>query len=246
MNRCTTTITQKIDFTKNKTKEQKSQQANKLPGSISLDRKRTNILKGLEQETLQFLCRIMPAWASPDMLTAVGLLGGFIVFAGFWMAQYNVYYMSLAIFGWAVNWFGDSLDGRIAYYRNIPRKWYGFSLDLSMDWVTTIVVALGLYFYLPTSYKPLAFTYLGTYGWSMILALLKYKLTNQYVIDTGGLVGPTELRIAICLVLLLEMLFPNSIKIFAVVVNVIMMIVNMLSFMEILKIGNSEDNKAKE
>lgn len=243
MNECNSTITQKLHLAKNEAKEQKNQPVIKLSGSISVDRKRTNILRGLEQEALLFLCRIMPAWVSPDMLTAIGVLGGFIVFAGFWMAQYNVYYMSLAIAGWAVNWFGDSLDGRIAYYRNIPRKWYGFSLDLSMDWVTTIVVALGLYFYLPTSYKPLAFTYMGTYGWSMILALLKYKLTNQYIIDTGGSVGPTELRIAICLVLLLEMLLPDSIKIFAVVVNVIMMIVNILSFIEILKLSNGEDKK---
>jgi hypothetical protein len=41
----------------------------------SIDRSRTNLLRGLEQPTLLFLCRIMPKFLTPDLLTAIGMLG---------------------------------------------------------------------------------------------------------------------------------------------------------------------------
>src|SRR3954470_22587468 len=96
---------------------------------FSVDRKRTNLLRGIEQPTLIFLCRILPRWVSPNMLTLIGFLGSVIVLFGFYLARSNVYYLALSIGGLAIQWFGDSLDGRIAYYRNITRKWYGFALD---------------------------------------------------------------------------------------------------------------------
>ena len=46
-----------------------------------------------------------------------------------------------------INWFGDSLDGRLAYYRNKPRKWYGFSLDITVDWFTTLLIGAGYAIY---------------------------------------------------------------------------------------------------
>ncbi len=220
------------------------QPVNKM-AAISQDRKRTNLLRGLEQPALLWLCNIMPKWVTPNMLTGLGLAGSVIVFAGFWLARTNVNFMWLAVAGWFINWLGDSLDGRIAYFRNIPRKWYGFTLDMCMDWISTFIVALGFYYYLPADYRVLAFSYMATYGWSFVMALLKYKLTNKYVIDTGGIVGPTELRVAICLVLLLEVAMPGSIKVFAVVVNILMLIVNLISFNDVLNTGDQEDKRAK-
>ena len=37
----------------------------------SIDRSRTNLLRGLEQPTLLFLCRVMPRFLTPDLLTAI-------------------------------------------------------------------------------------------------------------------------------------------------------------------------------
>lgn len=59
----------------------------------------------------------------------------------------NRYYLLLNIIGFIINWFGDSLDGRLAIYRNKSRKHYGFSLDLTVDWLTTVVVGLGFIIY---------------------------------------------------------------------------------------------------
>lgn len=207
---------------------------------ISPDRKRTNLLRVPEQAAIAFLCRIMPPFISSDMLTFIGFLASLVIFFGFWIAKGNPYYLSISIFGFALQWFGDSLDGRIAYYRNIPRKWYGFSLDLSMDWVSTVLMGLGFYFFLDDNYKILAFFFIAAYAWTMLLTLLKYKLTDQYSIDSG-LLGPTELRIGICLVLLTAMFYPDVVTIFATVLIAVVMVINLIEFNKVLQLGNERD-----
>lgn len=210
--------------------------------NISPDRKRTNLFRVPEQATIAFLCRWLPSWVSSDMLTFIGFLGSVIVFAGFFFAKADNNYLALSILGFAIQWFGDSLDGRIAYYRNIPRKWYGFSLDMSMDWISTILIGLGFYFYLDESYKILAFTFVTAYAWTMLLALLKYKITGNYAIDSG-LFGPTELRIGICLVLLGAIFYPTTITVFAVVINLFVYALNCIDFYKVLQLGNARDRE---
>lgn len=184
----------------------------------------------------------MPPFITPNMLTAIGLLGSVVVSASFVLAKENRYYFLLAIAGFAVQWFGDSLDGRIAYYRSTPRKWFGLSLDLFMDWITTFLIAGGFYFYLSDAWKFLSFLYLWGYGSIMILTMLKFKLTNQYQVDSG-LLGPTELRLAICMVMFGEVIFPGTLLVFAGVVNVVVLIVTFVEFRTVLKAGNELDKQ---
>src|ERR1043165_9434437 len=136
---------------------------------ISPDRKRTNLLRVPEQYAIAFLCRIMPPFISSDMLTFIGFLASFVIFFGFWLAKGDPFYLWISIVGFAFQWFGDSLDARIAYYRNTPRKWYGFTLDLSMDWVSSVMIGHGFYFFLEDSYKLLAFFFIAAYAWTMLL-----------------------------------------------------------------------------
>jgi hypothetical protein len=108
---------------------------------ITKDRHRTNILRKYEQPALAFLVRRVPSWINSDMLTAIGLAGGLIITAGFVMAAcFHRSFLLLCILGFIINWLGDSLDGRLAYFRNKPRKWYGFALDLTVDWLTTVLI----------------------------------------------------------------------------------------------------------
>ena len=102
---------------------------------IRNSRKRTNILKDAEFKLIEYLCRIMPSWVNPDLLTGTGLFGSVITAVGLVLAIGNPYWLILSVLGFVINWFGDSLDGRLAYYRNIPRKWYGWALDLNVDWI---------------------------------------------------------------------------------------------------------------
>ena len=119
---------------------------------IRNSRKRTNILKETEFKTLEFLCPRMPKWVTPDLLTLIGLLGSVVVFSGLYLAIANKLFLILSVIGLALHWFGDSMDGRLAYFRNTPRKWYGWALDLNADWVSICIIGLGFY---PVSYTHL-------------------------------------------------------------------------------------------
>ena len=100
--------------------------------AISQDRKRTNILRDGELALIAYLVERMPRWVTSNMLTGLGLVGNLSV--AFVMLLAALYHDStwllLTPVGFAINWFGDSLDGRLAYYRNRPRKWFGFCLDI--------------------------------------------------------------------------------------------------------------------
>jgi len=197
------------------------------------DRERTNILWPLEKPTISFLCKIMPRFISSDMLTAIGLMGSVLVTVSFYLAtQYGKAYLFLAILGFAINWFGDSLDGRIAYYRSTPRKWYGFSLDVIMDWLSLVLMAVGYYLYIPSDYKILVFLFACAYAWAMLI--------------DSGLLGPTETRVIICLVILAEILFSNSIKWFSIIVNIILWTIDIIDTYKLLQIGNAKDEEERK
>ena len=116
---------------------------------ISGDRDRTNILKKWEQQAIAFLVQIIPGWVTSDMLTFTGFLGSVLVFVSFVLARFLApEYMLLGVLGFAISWFGDSLDGRLAYYRHLERKNYGFTLDMTIDWVGIIMIGLGFMVYM--------------------------------------------------------------------------------------------------
>lgn len=212
---------------------------------VFADRKRTNILKVLEQPTLVFLCKIMPPFVTPDMLTAVGMLGTVVVLVGFLLARHDKLFLLLAISGFAINWFGDSLDGRIAYYREIPRKWYGFALDSIMDWLSLVIMGIGYFYYITDDFKILVFTFCCSYAWSVVIAHIRYKITNIYTID-AGLLGPTEVRIIICLVILAEMILGGTGKytvfiIFSFAVNIALLFINIIDTYKLIQLGNERD-----
>jgi len=143
-----------------------------------------------------------------------------------------------------IQWFGDSLDGRLAYYRNTPRKWYGWALDINADWISTCIIGIGFYIYFP-SWKIVAFLFVIAYGGSMILALLRYKIADKYVIDTH-LLGPTELRIIISLFIIAELIVPGTLWKFALVGSLVLMIVNFLDSVKIFRLGDLRDISERE
>jgi phosphatidylglycerophosphate synthase len=207
-----------------------------------IDRERTNILRHIEQPTILFLCRLTPRFITPDMLTAIGMLGTGLVLAGFILAINNKYFLFLSIFGFAVNWLGDSLDGRIAYFRNIPRKWYGFALDAVMDWLSLVLMSIGYYLYIESDYKILVFTFCSMYGWATIIAQIRYRITDKYTID-AGLLGPTETRVIICGVILAEIFFGGSIRIFSVAVNILLLLINIIDTYKLVQLGDQKDKE---
>src|SRR5690606_9616111 len=187
----------------------------------------------------------VPSYISPDILTGIGIMGSGLVLLGFVLAHYNSqYFLLLCIAGLFINWLGDSLDGRIAYYRNIPRKWYGFSLDIIMDWIGTVLIGLGYFLYAQDKHELIAFLFVVLYGWAMIISQLRYKITDIYTIDVG-LVGPTEVRVIIALIILIEMIFPNTMHYFTATICVILFIINYIDTKKLLKLGDERDAAEK-
>ncbi len=205
------------------------------------DRKRTNILKRAEQWAIVFLLPKVPKFISPNALTLIGTLGSALIFLAFVLGAYFTNrYLLLGIMGLAVNWLGDSLDGRLAYYRNIPRRWYGFALDIIADWIGIVLIGFGYYIYAENDTKILAFAFVSLYGWAIIISQLRYKITNEYTIDSG-FVGPTELRFIIALILIAEVSFHGSITYLAGLITIVLFVINVIDSLKLLKLGDLKD-----
>ncbi|MDX6189272.1 CDP-alcohol phosphatidyltransferase family protein [Flavobacterium sp. Fl-318] len=205
------------------------------------DRKRTNILKRAEQLTIVFLLPKVPEFISPNVLTLIGTLGSGLIFLAFALGTYFTnWYLLFGIIGLVINWLGDSLDGRLAYYRNIPRRWYGFALDIIADWIGIVLIGFGYYIYAENGTQIVAFAFVALYGWSIIISQLRYKITNEYRIDSG-FVGPTELRFIIALILIIEVLFHGSITYLAGLISIILLIINTIDSIKLLKLGDLRD-----
>lgn len=223
-----------------------SRETIEILSTISKGRHRTNLLKNQEQKALAYLVERIPSFITPNILTGIGLFGSLITTASFILATYvDVNYLLFGVLGFATNWFGDSLDGRIAYYRKTPRKWYGFSLDITVDWLTTILIGLGFVIYVGGPAELLGFGFVVMYGWEMITTLLRYKITDKYSID-NGLFGPTEVRIIISLILVLEVFVRDSIIYSGLIVCVMLLVSNIIDTKKLLHLADLRDIAEKE
>jgi archaetidylinositol phosphate synthase len=161
--------------------------------------KRTNdIFFGpLERPALKWLAAHMPAWMTPDILTGIGVLGGLIILISYYLTRYNPAFLWLASLGFVINWFGDSLDGTLARYRDIQRPRYGFFIDHIVDAVveTMIILGLGLSPYVRFNLAALA---LVGYLLLSVMVYIQQIVTNEFRISYGKL-GPTEIRVIVIL-----------------------------------------------
>jgi len=166
-----------------------------------------------------------------------------VIFASLWLGRTDKAWLALSILGLAIHWFGDSLDGRLAYFRNTPRKWYGWSLDINVDWLSACIMGLGFYFYLPT-WKIVSFVFVVAYGGAMIVALLRYKITDKYTIDSFNL-GPTELRILLAIVLIVEIYRDDTLLQFGFLGSLLLISLNVIESWRVLKLGDERDARER-
>ncbi|OFY62880.1 MAG: CDP-alcohol phosphatidyltransferase [Bacteroidetes bacterium RBG_13_43_22] len=213
--------------------------------SISRDRARTNLLKKYEQIALAWLVQRIPSWISSNLLTAIGFFGSVIVFVSFLLARYiDRNYLLLGVLGFLISWFGDSLDGRLAYYRNKPRKLYGFVLDITMDWISIIIIGCGYIVYAEGVWELMGYGFVLMYGWEMIIALMRYKITGEYSIDAGKL-GPTEARIIISAIMIAEVFLPGSLVYSVVAISILLFVINVIDTRKLTIIADEIDKKNK-
>jgi phosphatidylglycerophosphate synthase len=211
--------------------------------SVFSDRTRTNLLRKYEQIAITFLVQHMPQAVTSNLLTAIGFFGSMIVTASFILAAYvNKNYLLMGLPGFIISWFGDSLDGRLAYYRNKPRKHYGFALDITIDWISIILIGYGYIIYAEGIWELFGYGLVVMYGWEIIIALMRYKITGKYSIDSG-IVGPTEVRLVIGTVMVAEVLLPGSLVYSASVVVIMSFFINISDTRKLLRMADEIDKK---
>lgn len=214
--------------------------------SITQDRIRTNLFRKPEQRALAFFVQLIPSWINSNMMTAFGFFGSVIVSVSFILATYlHRNYLLLGVLGFMINWFGDSLDGRLAFFRNKPRKLYGFALDITMDWLSIILIGCGYIVYSEGIWELLGYGFVVMYGWEMIITLMRYKITGKYSIDSGKL-GPTEVRILISIIMVAEVLSPGSLIYTSILVVAILFFVNIADTRKLLLAADDMDKREKQ
>ena len=156
------------------------------------------LLGPLERPALRWLAARMPHWMTPDILTGIGVLGAVIILAGYGLSNYNRYFLWLASLGFVINWYGDSMDGTLARYREIQRPKYGYYVDHIVDVIDEfiVIIALGI--------SPLVHFEIAALALIGYLMLSTHTFLRTYVDDvfkiSFGKLGPTEVRAIIVLI----------------------------------------------
>ncbi len=167
------------------------------PAFKDANRAQLSILAPLEKRTLLWLAARMPAAVNSDHLTVLGFLSLIGAGLSYWYARTDRIGLILVIGFLILNWFGDSLDGTLARYRQRLRPRYGFYVDHVVDMFGTffLLSGLGLSGYMSF---PLAMALVIAY---FMLSIEVYLTT--YTIGTFHLsfwkFSPTELRILLAI-----------------------------------------------
>ena len=169
-----------------------------VDGTFRVTRVQGNIVARRERQLLNWLCAHLPAFVTPDSLTALSVVGAVVVFAGYVASRGHSGFLWLASLGLVINWFGDSLDGSLARHRHIERPIYGYFLDHTVDALCNLLIMAGLGFSRDVSMAAALFALIGYF------LLCIYVFINNHVSGVFRLSflwgGPTELRfVIICL-----------------------------------------------
>jgi phosphatidylglycerophosphate synthase len=159
------------------------------------DHKRVNdiLLGPLERPALQWLAAHLPAWATPDLMTVIGILGALIIILSYGLSQFHPAFLWIASLGFVISWFGDSLDGTLARYRHIERPKYGFFIDHITDVLTEIIIVLGLGLSPYISFSVASLCCIA-YITMSVLVYVRMNVMGEFKISYGKL-GPTEVRV---------------------------------------------------
>ena len=152
-----------------------------------------SLLSSIEKRILIWIAKRLPVWLNSDHLTLLGFLAMLGIGLSYWASVWDSRALILAIFGLAVNWFGDSLDGTLARVRRQQRPRYGFYVDHVVDIVGSFFLLGGL----AASGYMNPFIGLGLLIGFLMVSAERYLATHVlgvFRLSFMGM-GPTELRI---------------------------------------------------
>ena len=171
-------------------------------------RQQESLLAGVEKRCLLWLAQRMPERVNSDHLTLLGLAAMLLAGTSYALSA-RWPWLLLAVNAWlAVNWFGDSLDGTLARYRNQQRPRYGFYVDHIVDSISALFLIGGL----AISGQMSAWPAMGILVSFYLLSIDSYLAT--YTIGTFRLsfwkFSPTELRILLAVGNAAALLYPTT------------------------------------
>ena len=151
-----------------------------------------NLTAGLERRLLNWICQRLPLWWTPDRLTALGFFGAVLIAVGYAASNWGRDWLWLSVFGYCLNWFGDSLDGSVARYRKIERPNYGYFIDHSLDALANTIFIIGM------GLSPYVRMDTALFGLAGYLLLSIHTFISARVFGVMNLTylggGPTEVR----------------------------------------------------
>ncbi len=193
------------------------------PIAKPIERIQKNLLAAPERRLLNWLCSILPQWVTPDKLTSLGVFGAVATFIGYAASGFSKTWLWLAIIGYFLQWFGDSLDGSLARYRRIERPSYGYFIDHSCDGLVTLLILGGMGFSPFVRVDVAMFAVVG-YLLLSIHAYLAARVMGEFKLSYG-IAGPTELRFLLIGMtigmMLSDPVLPPGISVFDMIVGVV-------------------------
>ena len=104
-----------------------------LAGTGEARRVQESITAGVERRVLLWLAQRTPRWVNSDHLTLLGLAAMLAAGVCYALAARYPWTLWLVVVCLFVNWYGDSLDGTLARFRDRQRPRYGFYVDHIVD-----------------------------------------------------------------------------------------------------------------
>jgi phosphatidylglycerophosphate synthase len=154
-----------------------------------------NVLAEGERRLLRWLSPRIPQWLTPDRLTGLALIAAFVIGLAYALSDRSPAWLALAVAGYFVHWFGDSLDGTIARYRQIERPRFGYFIDHSCDGLATLLIVGGIGAS-PYLRVDIALFVVVAYLLLSVHTFLLAKVASTFQLSHLG-AGPTELRIVL-------------------------------------------------
>ena len=170
-----------------------------------INRIQQNVLAVAERRLLTWICARLPMWVKPDLLTGIGVAGAGVIFAGYALSDRGPGWLWLAIVGFGIQWFGDSLDGSLARYRKIERPAFGYFIDHSCDGAAVLLIVAGIGL---SPYVRLDVALFALVGYLLLAihAFLSVKVIGEMRLSYLN-AGPTELRLMLIALTLAMMAF---------------------------------------
>jgi archaetidylinositol phosphate synthase len=148
-----------------------------------------------EARVLDWIARRLPAWVTPDHLTALGVVAALAIGAAYVLSNGDSAWLWAASGLLVLHWLGDSLDGTLARVRRSERPRYGYYLDHLVDAFATAAIGIGL----GLSPHMLLAVGLAIVVVYLILSINTYLETHAFGVFTLGYgrLGPTEARLVL-------------------------------------------------